>query len=79
MRFSLQTLLMMFFEVDKEIIAYEGNGDDRFDGGLGNDTIKGNRSADCYVLSSGNCVIVSFSFEENGRIVIEDGVDLCLK
>ncbi|KZR67931.1 calcium-binding protein [Prochlorococcus sp. MIT 1303] len=56
-----------------------GNGNDKLYGGLGDDTLKGDRGADTYKLSSGNDVIDGFSFAENDRISVADGVDLSFK
>ena len=53
-----------------------GNGNDWIKGGYGDDTLKGERGADAYVLSSGNDVIDGFSFAENDRISVGDGVNL---
>ncbi|WP_236069635.1 calcium-binding protein [Prochlorococcus marinus] len=53
-----------------------GNGDDWLYGGFGDDTLKGDRGADTYWLSRGVDVIIVFSFAENDRISVGDGV-LC--
>jgi len=52
-----------------------GNGGDRLYGGLGDGILKGDRGADTYKLSRGDDVIIGFSFAENDRISVEDGVD----
>ncbi|MEC7738257.1 MAG: hypothetical protein VYE46_05200 [Cyanobacteriota bacterium] len=55
-----------------------GNGDDRLYGGFGDDILKGDRGADTYRLSGGNDVFIGFSFAENDRICVADGVQLSM-
>ncbi|WP_369818690.1 calcium-binding protein, partial [Prochlorococcus sp. MIT 1303] len=55
-----------------------GNGNDRLDGGSGDDKLKGDRGADTYTLSRGDDVIIGFSFAENDRISVANGVELSL-
>ncbi|KZR64516.1 calcium-binding protein [Prochlorococcus sp. MIT 1303] len=55
-----------------------GNGNDRLDGGSGDDHLKGDRGADTYTLSRGDDVIIGFSFAENDRIYVGNGVELSL-
>ena len=59
-------------------VIFGGSGDDWIDGGYGDDTLKGDRGADTYTLSRGNDVIIAFSFAENDRISVADGVELSL-
>ena len=56
-----------------------GNGDDLLYGGFGDDILKGDRGADTYKLSRGNDVIIAFSFAENNRNSVADGVELSFK